>query len=205
MRTCREIQYALPDFITGDIGTDEMTVVHDHLLTCPSCIVDLQQLKLLLGELDQVQPEAPSQAYWASVLPRIHARLDANVAWSIPTWIQYLALPAASAIVLLIVMINIIPQGNDDKSKDVQSVIQQLKPEELQVVGDQQTVTGVLEAPVLSVDRALTVDPDVLKEVLQDEDHRAVYADFDPSIVTESMTDQDAQELVAILERSSFN
>jgi hypothetical protein len=202
---CREIQNDLPDYVTGELAEDLKARIRDHLSACPSCSSDAEQLKLLFNELNQLQPAAPSPAYWSSLLPRIHARLDSETVWSIPIWIQRLALPTAAAIVLFIVAMNIIPHGNKDTANDVQGVIQQLQPEELQEVADQQTVAGVAETALLSIDRTLTVDSEVLKEILQDEDHRVIYADLDASAVTESITDQDSQELVSILEHTSLN
>jgi len=205
--TCSTIQYQLPDFVRGTLAGDASTDVADHLTGCDACNADAGQLRSLFEQLDRTKPIAsPSAAYWATTLPRVHARLDQRQTFIVPGWMQNFALPVAAAIVACVFVVTMIPFNAGGASGDLQATIQQFEPEELQDIAQQQTIAGFIE-PVADDERTVTsdADTDVLQELLAGEDDQSALADIDHETLIESLDERGTDDLVAMLGQAEIH
>ena len=73
---CNEIQYQLPDYLAGKLSGEEQTFVSEHIASCRSCRMEAEHLAALIVEIKRAAPWAPPRAYFDSLLPRIHQRID---------------------------------------------------------------------------------------------------------------------------------
>ena len=205
--TCREIRYQLPDFVQGTLGDEPSEAVRAHVAGCPLCRLEVEQLNALfaqLGELKVVVP--PSPAYWASVLPRVH---EAGGKRRSLLWlgrIQPAALPLAAAMALALFLLEMSPFKADVSSVDLQSTISQFKADELQEVNQQQVSVGMVE-PVGQDEPTLTsdADTDVLQDLLSEERDHAAVTDIDHETLLQALNEQDAVDLVSLLEQKGID
>ena len=53
MRECKKYQELLPDYVAEELSSDVREKLDQHLVTCPGCQAELQQLKSTLEILEQ--------------------------------------------------------------------------------------------------------------------------------------------------------
>ena len=73
---CRHVRPELADFVNGKLDETVRKSVAAHLETCERCRAEAEEFRELFGLLKTPAVARPSDAYWASVLPRIHERID---------------------------------------------------------------------------------------------------------------------------------
>ncbi|MBI1804639.1 MAG: zf-HC2 domain-containing protein [Ignavibacteriae bacterium] len=205
--TCKDARYELPDFVRRKPADESAVTVAAHLEQCTSCRSELEQFRSLLMDLETVKPPSLSHSVdWASVLPRVHERIEKQRSFILPEWVQRFALPLAAAIAVALFVIKVIPLSTSDSFADLQATLQQLAPEELQDVAQQQSIAEIVE-PASQDEQAITSDADtaVLKNILTDENNRSSVADLDHETLLQSLDEQEASDLVSMLEQASMN
>lgn len=139
---CQEAQYRLADLIDGRLPDTERAAIETHLASCHSCAGTLGEMRSLTDDLHrQPQPWSPPAAYWDTLLPRIHQRIDARNERGKTLldagflWLRRLALPAA--VVMLLVAGGVFLPGRTDLNSpgtgeaDIAELVGQLPEEEL--------------------------------------------------------------------------
>ncbi|HYQ85821.1 MAG TPA: zf-HC2 domain-containing protein [Bacteroidota bacterium] len=202
MMRCREARPELPDFVRGRSDEETNRRLSSHLDGCPACTRDAQELKALFPRIDEGQPWAPAGSYWTSILPRVHQRLEENAARVLPQWTTRFALPVAAAIVLAAAVIKIAPQTGEDYPENFSALLEQLTPDELQGVSDQQAVSEILQ-PALEEPSATSSDLEEVKAILGEDGIGAGSTDADITAGTEDLSDQDAGLLLPSLSDTS--
>jgi hypothetical protein len=202
---CKELRYQLPDFISNKLSDQEKTEIEKHLATCISCRQELETLSGLFSDLKTVKIEPPSQLYWTSLLPRIHDKIEKPTSSILPEWATRFALPVAAAILLIISTITFTPWKSERELTDFQTMLQQLEPEELQSVAEKQNYSGILESPIslIAQNTSLTVDDDVLKQILITDTLNTLPSDIDFQEIVEAFSNQQIEQLVLRIEHSS--
>jgi len=202
MMRCREARPELPDFVRGrsDEGTNRR--LSGHLDGCPACTRDAQELKALFLRLDERKPWAPAESYWTSVLPGVHQRLEENAARGLPQWTTRFALPLAAAIVLAAAVIKITPQTGEDYPENFSALLEQLSPDELQRVSDQQAVSEILQPALEEPSATSSDDAEDVKAILGEDGSETAGSDVDLTTGTEDWSDQDAGLLLPVLEQT---
>ena len=199
---CREVLRDLPDFLRGRSDEETNRRLSRHLDECPACSRDVAELKALFPRLDEMQPAPPGDAYWISILPGVHRRLEERAARRIPVWAARFALPAAAAVVLAVTVIRITPPAGEDYPETFSSLLEQLAPDELQSVTDQQAVSEILQPAFEEQSVNSSDDLDAVKTILTEDGSGVAGTVADITMGTEDWSDQDADVLLPLLEQS---
>jgi len=100
------VDILLPDYLKGLLAADEAAGVEAHLQACPACRAESDSLRQTLAVLDgSPRPEIP-RTYFASILPRVHERLQVRKSrgWVNQPVVNKILLPLGAAVVLAIVL-----------------------------------------------------------------------------------------------------
>jgi hypothetical protein len=127
------------------------------------------------------KPWSPPDLYWASILPRVHQRLEEQSQF--PRWTTRYALPLAAALILAVGFLRIAPRPGEDLPDNFSVILQQLSSEELQDVADQQAMVEMIHPDVAAGEQSVSADDEVesVKAILQDEE---TTTDVDAGIAT---------------------
>ena len=108
MRT-EHVEYLLPEYLNGTLEDSLRPGVEEHLKHCSSCSAELTGLRQTMEMLDSHTTEGPPSSYFATVLPRVRERLEAEESrnlFSSPLLIR-LALPIAAAALALFIVLSL--------------------------------------------------------------------------------------------------
>jgi hypothetical protein len=119
---CRQTQFLWNDYLSGDLPPEDKLRLEEHLKKCPSCREFTEEEKKLSALLRGFPVADPGEPYWQSLESSILSKTTANEAnqnqhaeyapaHSFRT-VTRLLLPAAAAIILLLVSLSLI--GNKD-------------------------------------------------------------------------------------------
>lgn len=191
----------LPDFVQGNSPAEEKYFVEQHLAECPLCVDEVARMNTLMTSLKQISRPAPSQAYWGTILPRIHLGIQRKPFASYPQWVvRYLA-PAAAFVLLVVVLSSNVPHERFHDA-DLTAVVGDLSEDELLQIADQTALNNdVASVSPPEVSFASAEDIDVLKQLLVSEDHAALYAEVVADESGEILSDQEEAQLVASLQQ----
>ncbi len=203
---CKDVLCRLPDFIRSEITEGESKSISNHLMTCKQCSNELETLKIFFIQIEKEKAWQPSDLYWNTLLPRINNRIQSTSKWNPYTRIMQIALPAAAAIVLVVLSLQLLPAVNGNNSQDIQADIKQLPNEELHDYLQQQSIVGAEESYDYA-DNIVSSDADkiVVKELLQEGNSLTAYLNADQEILYDAINDQTAEEVVSILENKSVH
>jgi hypothetical protein len=167
---CSQVRNELPDFVRARMEADEHRRISEHLSVCPDCAEEARGIRELFPVLDSGL-WTPPDTYWATILPRVHRRLEQSSQPALPQWATRFALPLAAAIILAVGFFRLGPGAGEEFLPDFPSIVAQLPAEELQEVEDQETVAEILRPDLAATEPALAVSEDVenLKAILGEE------------------------------------
>lgn len=202
---CKQAESYFSDLLDHTLPSELMGAVSDHLSACGHCRYQLSELQQLTVHIKNLKLSEPSIVYWGTIIPRVHDRLETKKREILPPWIPRLALPLAAMMILVIFSINNYPTQVGNENEDLQSLVHQLQPEELRQLEQSESVSPGGE-PSLSLSEIKDIsetDKDVLKQLLQNEDHADLYVDLDFDENVLPIDDQDTDQLLSILEQQS--
>jgi hypothetical protein len=167
------IKYLLPDYVNGHLGAELLEGVESHLRACGQCREEMESLRDVFAYLAAHVPERPSASYYASILPRVHQRLEQKEAGSLlshPLIVRLVA-PLACAVLAIVLLLHV-PFPGTESGRDVnplQSVVSETSTEELaQAVLEhfrqQPLANNVSEGEISSLIAAHVLRPQVLVE-----------------------------------------
>jgi predicted anti-sigma-YlaC factor YlaD len=189
--------------VGGKSPAAEDSLVREHLLHCPSCSEEADRLRHLIEDIGRLTADAPPHAYWTSVLPRIHSRIDERSAGRIPAWATRFVLPAAAALVIVAFLVNGDILNGTGEMQEITTLLRGLSAEEIQQVADLTTYSAENVA-VASADeepRVSAADKEVLKQLFESEGQSDHYAELDADEALGSVSAQEEDELLAMLQQ----
>jgi len=203
---CTDIQYDLPDFLQGKLSETQQVAIREHLVSCEQCRSEAEQLKEIFSELHHEKAWTPSETYWATLLPRIHQRIEKKSFRTIPEWIPRFAMPLSAAIVLVIVLVTLNPLNIGNRSDELQAILQQLQPDEIQEIIEMQTSSGILESPSIAEEdvMGLSNGNGSLVELLRDELQVYSIQGVDIESIVRELEEEEISDLVSKLEQRSL-
>ncbi len=201
--TCRDVHSRLPEFIRRTEAGGDVALIEEHLRGCPSCREEEASMRELFSVLGKEKAWTPPAAYWNSLLPRIHARIDARQERPMPLWLSRVAVPLAAALLVAIVAIRSLPGSGVPTAGSLDEAIRSTSGDELQSFAEQQIGSVIADPVQYPADNSVFADDGaVLKDILSDESQTVEAASTDQESTLYAMTDQEAEEVVARLERS---
>jgi hypothetical protein len=199
---CKELQLRIPDMIDGTIRGDEKTILEEHVAHCPECSREYAELSVLLAHLKTDEPWAPPQAYWNSLIPKIHDRIEqtSRPARLFPAWIRRSVVTAA-AIAVVCAGINVVPTVIEERPDELRSVVSQVSPEEIQSFIERQEIEGMTASSSSSAANSLISADDKtdLREVIGEDESSIEVDDAVESL--NGMNDNAVKDIVARLDQ----
>ncbi len=199
---CKKFQYSIPDFINGKISDTEKSLMDNHLAVCSSCRQEVEDLRTLFAEIDHETAWKPSDNYLATILPRVHERLDKKHSALLPVWVTRFAVPVASAAVIVVFLTTIFPLNITDSSSNSVSSLARVSTDDLNEYVEQQSVIGVSEFSVTDNKvKDSNEDNIILKNILGEEHNGFAYLTSNQESIDYVVSDRDADELIPALEK----
>ncbi len=206
---CREFQNMLPEYLEGSLDKGQRAEAELHLASCTRCREERDQLAILFQpeRKTQLRWQQPDDLYWASIVPRLRERIDRPKRTLFPVWATRFVLPAAAAIALVAVLMQL-PLRTVSRDQSATRSLAQVPIEELQLFTEQQAVIGLNDVVSPAPDRASSDDKAVLKEILHSEKQGYTLPSFSASETMQesafdNLNDQDAEQVIAIIERDA--
>ncbi len=78
---CRQVQYALSDYIEENLSEDTHKVIEAHLRACEVCAQEYHRLLRVGDLLRQWAPEVPTRSLWVGVRGRLGVRHRQRRLW----------------------------------------------------------------------------------------------------------------------------
>ena len=102
----KHVNIVLPDYVRGILDAEDTKHVEEHLKHCQACQANLADVKQVFGAVENTAPGHVEKAYFNSLLPRIHERLEKGrrFAWSGSPVLNKLALPLGAAVVVAVLL-----------------------------------------------------------------------------------------------------
>ena len=199
---CKKFRYSIPDFVHGKISDAEKSVMDNHLAICSSCRQEVEEFRALFAELGNHVAWKPSDNYLATILPRVHERLDKKHSATLPVWMTRFAVPLASAAVIVVFLTTISPLNITDSSSNSFSSLARVSTDDLNEYVEQQSVVGVSEFSFTD-NKVMDSNEDkiILKNILGEEHNGFAYLTSNQESIDDVVTDRDADELIPMLER----
>ncbi|MGD0339803.1 MAG: zf-HC2 domain-containing protein [Bacteroidota bacterium] len=153
-KICKIILLQLPDFVQGKTSKDDSRIIQEHIQECTDCRKEAEDLReVFTSILSEGAFSAPSEAYWNTIVPRIHEQLKRRGRRSkfMPGWIYRIVLPLAtvSLVIVLLFRNNIFSPATSQG--ELRKAIQQMTDEERTIVFHETIATteeGIDEYPV---------------------------------------------------------
>lgn len=197
---CRIVQTQLIEYLRDELDNETRSAIEKHLDSCTLCGEGYKTTKLILSISSGNNLITPPEGYWASLLPRIRARIDTP---EVPAFVgvlqRYLA-PVAAAIVFIVIVLHINDIGSTSNLEDTRYILQQVPETELQDFVQKQSIVGIREIKQQERESILTKDDGVIvSDLITGKYSVAGYVDDDPAIMSETISNQTANEIVSII------
>lgn len=102
-----EIQFLIPDYITGSLSEHDKQLVESTLNESAELKAFYSDMKGALDFVSTVKYEEPSPQYWNNLLPRIHEKIDARASrgfsWEKIAALWKVAIPVAAVVLIAVV------------------------------------------------------------------------------------------------------
>jgi hypothetical protein len=200
------VEYLLPEYLNGTLEDSLRPGVEEHLKYCSSCSAELTGQRQTMEMLDSHATEGPPGGYFATVLPRVRERLEAEESrnlFSNPLLIR-LALPIGAAALALFIVLSLPFPGTEAETghNPLQAVMHGSTTDELVDVVLDMVPLQPLSSPTVEGETSSLLGVRVLRgDHLLAHADQASYADdftFDGSMPEglEELNEADVQALV---------
>lgn len=120
-----EIRLMIPDYVTGSLGENEMKAVEGAISENAELREFYLEMKDAFEFVGKVNPEEPSPAYWNSLIPRIHERIEqqqsAGFSWEKLSVFWKVFAPVAALLLIAVIYLALRPsevQITEDKKTE---------------------------------------------------------------------------------------
>ena len=109
-------------------------------------------------------------------------------------------MPLTAVAVSVVFIVRIVLPDFDNRAQNVELLLEQLQPEEIQAVADVHEASSILESPLSEVhSSSADDDSSVVYQILEDDGQSLAHIGVDPESSIPEWSDQDIVELVSIL------
>ena len=207
---CKEVKYLLPDYVQGTISDDDISLVAQHLHECKDCPRELKSLQELYARLESRTESSPAASYWATLLPRIHERIDERKKHYVPRWAPRFVFPLAAAAVIVLVAIRLFSPsaGMPEMTRlstgtGVREILQQMDSTEVQAIRSEFLASNNL-ITLIGESNPFSGDDEVLVEMLSGVRLSPLQSDVDTRSLVDNLTDEEADAIVSRLSQKTL-
>lgn len=200
MKECRVIEAMLAEYAEGALSATDRERVAAHLAACSPCRAGAEELRGFLGS----RPAAPdvSGAYWATVLPRVRARIDARGAFELPAFATRALFPALGALLLVAMSLTILPREPRGAAADASAILGSVPEEDLATAADDHDAQSILVFPA-ELPGGLLTEADaasLLDEIVSGDTVSNFYAYVDAAAAVADLPEEDQLLLISMLQ-----
>lgn len=194
---CREIRLSIPDYVRGTIDAPSRDRIDEHLGTCVRCSAETREMKNIMERLGTLREIPPSDLYWNTIVPRLHERMrgrspHASVLGNI--------IPVALTVSLMLGFIFVFRVSMDTTLLGLRDTLRHSQPEDLQMITDQQSISGISETIVASDDQEAMTDKESLIDILAGTPPVLANGDEEVYISLDNFSDQEIQKIVSAVD-----
>ena len=193
----------IPDYCSGRLTESESESLLRHAEACERCARTLAELRPLFSALEMDKPLEAPPGYFATVLPKVRARIDRKRSVPSPTWMPELALPAAGLALAVMVMLTLaLPwQQGDPGPESMTQAIGQLPADVLaDALVDQAERAGVSDGSFVDVITDERLDSEIVNTLTSDP---SALGELEASSEALWPTDLSETEVTVLLQRLS--
>jgi hypothetical protein len=156
------VDILLPDYIRGRLEEEARRGVDDHLRLCSRCRQEEGALREVLLRISQIPLPSVPDAYFATLLPRIRARLESHQVWRprLTPSVARVIIPLAAAMLILAVVLRLefrIPSAqSESETNPLHLIAEEISADELRLVLADQ----LLRQPLFGT----TLDPETIQQ-----------------------------------------
>ena len=177
------VKILLPDYASGKLEAGMKQVVEGHLRECVTCRQDWDEVTQTFKDVHRFQLSSPSNSYFASLVPRVHERLQRKTPrpWLANPLFEKFGLPLATAILVVGLLVNIkeFDQTNSPQNP-LSPVFDGVEPEEIvDIVMQDSRPIPWMTGQVQDVAQALIGDHLTREHFLEDAVASGFQPDFD--------------------------
>jgi hypothetical protein len=166
------INILLPDYVRGILDKDDIVGVEEHLRNCSACQADLIRVREVLASIESAGVDSVPNAYFSSILPRVHQRLDRrkHFEWSKNPFLNKVILPLGAAIVVSFVLWRMpFSNGGMIKENPMMAVVDSATSEDFaEIVQDNIPSQEWSSFNAMVISHALTNDRFVRRELVRE-------------------------------------
>lgn len=126
-----ELKLLIPDYITGDISDVDKQTIQSALSNSAELALFYREMKNVLEFFGEVKPEEPGPAYWNSLIPRIHDRIEeqgqSKFSWSNISSLWKILVPVTAIVLIAVLYYSLTPTETEITKEDKQELQQELK------------------------------------------------------------------------------
>ncbi len=202
---CSDVKYQLPEYVRNTLSHDDAEGVARHLATCDACRSDAEDVASLFSLMKKEEVWTPTENYFKTLLPRIHARRFELKTRSIPGWATRVALPAAAAVLCIFLATRITPGVFMNREIDEKTVFSQYGAEDLEQAVERQSTAAVIEPAPVIVNHPFAVtkeDKEVLKVLLQEEPRQFLASEpveWESQSTLQEISENEADQLISFM------
>lgn len=142
-----ELKLLIPDYITGDISIMDKQKIEEALKNSAEIARFHQEMKGAFEFISEVKQNEPEPAYWNSLIPRIHDRIDereqSKFSWGNISSIWKILVPVSAIVLIAILYYSFSPSETEITKDDKQELQQDLKGKEENKTGITDTISNV--------------------------------------------------------------
>lgn len=201
---CNEIQLQLPDWIRDRERSPFHKEIEQHLGACSDCRQEAEQFEQVFTMIHNDTPFIPSQTYFATLLPRVHERIEARQKKRKIMRFFSFATPIVATAMLLFVFGPWFQKQPYKMDIDFRPALSDLNEQELQSI---LATNEYISLDVFSA-QASEIFNDIDREVVQTivNEQNVSLAEIqqivpDEIISLETLSDEQAEQLTTILEK----
>jgi hypothetical protein len=181
--------------VSRQYGENEKEI-KDHIADCPRCREISEALERIHKINNESRPWMPDEIYWNTLLYRIHSRVDLKKETLLPSWLYRSIAPAAAAALIVILSLSLIKYTGDNRD---------IFPTGL---SDSELAEFIEEATILNpyitngtgtTDVLGSEDATVIRDILRDERHVALYYETSAGSLIETINNDEADKLFALM------
>ncbi len=190
---CSDVEILLPDFVVNKLSNGQYSGVHSHLESCADCRITANKFSELLVGLQNVKSKEPSDLYFASILPRVHEKLESKKqSFQIPEYLLRFILPVAMMLMLVMFAVNYQPPATTITPNTTETEIQD---------DGSETWNNLLGLDVDATAENITQeDRSIITEILSEVSENISMNEEVTESLLSSMNEDDASQLLAMLE-----
>ncbi|GEM_PF-5330137 len=199
---CREVQMMLPDYVVNKISNGNLGKIENHIAECAKCKNDAVELHNLMMGLRSYKQEEPPEMYFATIVPRVHDRIEAEKRqFRLPNFFYRFALPVSMVLLIVALSTNL---SRFAPTSTITATTTTKVSSLMTVTTFSDSLTSILgQHDYASNDRITETDQEVISQILASVDTPLPLSVDDAKSIASNFDDNDLQNFISLLQQQA--